>query len=144
MVRALVQVDEVVVSIALILYQTQVRLAPVVAVGTGGEADALKPAGILALAEIPHPELVADAVNGAVVDDALAVGRALFAEADGYTCAAAGCRVTFEVELHAALEREAVVVEGKEDDFVQVLARSAVLNMHQCFLDLPISVASSG
>ena len=45
MVRALVQVDEVVVSIALILYQTQVRLAPVVAVGTGGEADALKPAG---------------------------------------------------------------------------------------------------
>ena len=129
-VRALVQIDEVVVSIALILYQAQVRLVPVVAVDTGCEADALEPAGVLTLAEVPHPELVADAVYGAVVDDALAVGRAIFAEADGDARAAAGGHVAFEVELHAALERQAVVVEGKEDDFVQVLARSAVLNVH--------------
>ena len=111
---------------AFVLDQPQVRLMPVVAVGTGGEADALKPAGVLALAEIPHPKFIADTVNAAVVDNALAVGRALLAHSHGDARASAGRHVAVEVELHAALERQTVVVESEEDDLVQLLPRSTV------------------
>jgi hypothetical protein len=38
--------------------------------------------------------------------------------------------VAFELELHAALERKAVVVEGKQDDLVQLLPGTAVMNIH--------------
>ena len=41
-----------------------------------------------------------------------------------------GRRVAFEVELNAALERKAVVVEGKEDDLVQLLPGTSVVNVH--------------
>jgi len=38
--------------------------------------------------------------------------------------------MALEVELDAALEREAVVVEGKEDDLVKLLPGTAVVNIH--------------
>jgi len=43
--------------------------------------------------------------------------------------------VAFEVELDAALEREAVVVEGEQDDLVQLLAGTAVVNVHPWLLN---------
>ena len=134
-VRTLIQVDEVVVAVALVFDQSQIRLVPVIAVGAGGEADALEPSGVAALAEIPHPELVADAVDGAVVDDALAVRGAFFAQVYGDAGASAWGHVAFEVELDAALEWEAVVVEGKEHDLVQLLPGTAVVDIHPRLLN---------
>jgi len=43
--------------------------------------------------------------------------------------------VAFEVELDAALEWEAVVVEGKEDDLVQLLPGTAVVDIHPRLLN---------
>ena len=134
MVLALVQVDQIIAPTALVFDEAQIRLVPVVAVHAGGKADALEPTCFLTLTEIPHPKLVADAMDGAIIDDALAVRRTAFAQPHGDAGTPAGCMVAVKMEFHAALERQAVVVEGKEDDLIQVLLRPAVMNVHKGFL----------
>ena len=69
-------------------------------------------------------------MDSAVVDDAFAVRRAVTAQRHCDAGLSAGGHVALETELHTALERQAVVVKGKEDNFIQVLARSSVFNIH--------------
>ena len=131
MVVGLVEVDEVVAAVAVVFDQAELRLVPLVAVLAGGKADALEPAGFVALAEVPHQQYIVDAHDGPVVDYAPAVGRALLPQADDDARATAGRMVAVKMQLDAALQRQAVIIEREEYDFVELLQRPAVVNDHR-------------
>ena len=115
-VLAAEHVHQVVVPGALVLDQAQVRLVPGVAVAALGQAHPLVPPVVVALPEVPHPQLAAHAQDGAVVDDALAVRRARRPERHHDAGAVHRRLEAHQAKPHPVAERQAMVVERKQHD----------------------------
>ena len=109
-------VHQVVARGAAVLHQPQVRFFPVVPVAARGQAHALVPAVVVPLPQIPHPQLAADPEHGAVVDDALAVGRARRSRRDHDAGTVHRRPVALQMEPHAVAKRQRVIVEREQHD----------------------------
>ncbi|MDE0038386.1 MAG: hypothetical protein OXU77_12655 [Gammaproteobacteria bacterium] len=87
------------------------------------------PVLVRTLPQVPHHELTTDPKNRAVVRDPLAIGGARVSHRYYRFVTVTGLLAP-QVQLHTVLERDAVVIERKENDGVETGVGSAVVDAH--------------
>ena len=118
MVRPLVEIDQVVIAVAAILHQPQVRTFPVITIFTFGKTDPFKPTTFLAvLPQIPHVKFITDLMHRPIIDNMAVIGRTLLAQAEHNLGAATGRIMAHQFQLHAILEGDTMVVKGEKHKF---------------------------
>lgn len=115
--------------VGVILDQPEIGLLPGTAVLAPRQTNALVPVLVRTLPQVPHHGLAADPKNRAVVRDPLAVVGARVSQRH-HRFVTVTRLLAPQVQLHTVLERNAVVIEGKENDGVETGVGSAVVDAH--------------